>query len=196
MKANPSDQTEWGSFALVTYIPEKLGTFLHSLRHELPGEENPQAHITLLPPRTLRASVDLVSREAKEVLTRFQSFAVQLAGVKMFPETNILYLEISTGNEMLHKLHDALNSGLLAHEESFDFLPHLTLSGPVPFQDTAKVREQATKAWGKHIGEKSFEVTEVVALWQPLYTSPDDWNRVWSQKLGDSGSSAKAGSTR
>lgn len=194
MKANRSDQTEWGSFALVTYIPEPLGAFLHSLRHALPGEENPQAHITLLPPRPLKASVDLVSREAHAVLSRFQSFSVKLAGVKMFPETNILYLEISKGNDTLHKLHDALNSGLLAHDESFDFLPHLTLSGPVPLLDTAKVREQAKKVWEAHKGETSFEISEVVALWQPLYTSPDDWNRVWSQRLGDSGSSATAGS--
>ena len=50
----------------------------------------------------------------------------------MFPETNILYLAIAGGSEKLHELHDALNSGLLAHKESFDFLPHLTISGVVP----------------------------------------------------------------
>ena len=196
MNKNLSDQSEFGSFALVTYIPEPLGSFLHSLRHKMPGEEKPQAHITLLPPRPLKATVEEVSREAQSILSRFQPFSVKLAKVKVFSETNILYLEISTGNQTLHELHDALNSGLLAHDESFDFLPHLTLSGAVPRKDIAKVRAEATKAWREQEGHTAFEVSEVVALWQPLYTSPDAWNRVWTQRLGDSGTSAKAGSTR
>jgi 2'-5' RNA ligase len=196
MKTKLSDSPEWGSFALVTYIPEPLGSFLHAVRHDLPGEEKPQAHITLLPPRPLSASVDIVSREAQSVLGGFRPFSVELLDVKVFPDTNILYLEIAKGSDVLHKLHDALNTGLLAHDESFDFLPHLTISGPIPRQDIAKIRAQAKKAWKRHKGEAKFEVREVVALWQPLYTSPDDWNRVWNQKLGDNGNSARAGSTR
>ncbi len=194
MKTRLSDRPEWGSFALVAYIPEPLGTFFHALRQALPGDEKPQAHITVLPPRPLRAAMDLVSREAQGVLTRFPQFSVELSDVKAFPETNILYLDISEGNEKLHQLHDALNSGLLEHEENFDFLPHLTISGPIPGHNLAKFREQATNAWQKQKGKRSFTVTEVVALWQPQYTSPDDWNRMWTQKLGDGGSSARAGS--
>jgi 2'-5' RNA ligase len=196
MNTKLSDPPEWGFFALVAYIPTPLGSFLQSLRHEMPGEENPQAHITVLPPRPLRARVDLVSHEAQDVLSRFYPFTVQLSDVKVFPETNILYLAIATGNDILHRLHDELNSGLLAYEESFDFLPHLTLSGAVPLHEISERQAQAKKAWAAHEGETSFEVNEVVALWQPLYTSPDDWNRVWSQRLGDSGSSASASATR
>jgi 2'-5' RNA ligase len=196
MNTKLSESPEWGSFALVTYIPDPLGSFLRSLRHALPGNEKPQAHITLLPPRPLQAAVDLVSREAQILLSRFQPFSVQLSEVKVFSETNILYLEIAKGNDALHELHDALNAGLLAHEENFEFLPHLTISGSVPMRDLAKIRAQAKQGWEKHKGATTFEVTEVVALWQPLYTSPDDWNRVWSQKLGDSGNSARAGSRR
>jgi 2'-5' RNA ligase len=194
MNTKLSVPPEWGSFALVTYIPEPLGSFLHIVRRDLPGEENPQAHITLLPPRPLSAPVDIVSREAQQVLSGFQPFSVQLSDVKVFPETNILYLEIGAGYEVMHKLHDALNVGLLEYDESFDFLPHLTISGPVPPRNIAQVQALAKKAWQSRTGDTTFEVNEVVALWQPLYTSPDDWNRVWSQKLGDSGNSARAGS--
>jgi len=196
MKTKLPDGPEWGSFALVTYIPEPLGSFLHSLRHALPGEEKPQAHITLLPPRPLKAAIDLVSREAQTVLTRFKPFSVELSDVKVFPETNVIYLDVSGGNEALHKLHDTLNSGLLEHDEDFDFLPHLTISGTIPPHNLGKFLEQATKAWQTHKGKTSFDVNEVVALWQPQYTSPYDWNRIWSQKLGDAGTSARAGSTR
>jgi hypothetical protein len=81
----------------------------------------------------------------------------------------------------------------LAHEENFEFLPHLTISGAIAIADIQKVRNSAKRAWEKYTGEKSFEIQEVVALWQPLHGSWDDWNRVWTQKLGDLGSSAKAG---
>jgi hypothetical protein len=59
-----------------------------------------------------------------------------------------------------------------------------------------RVRAQAKQAWNQHRGKTKFEINEVVALWQPLHGSPDDWDRVWSQRLGDSGSSASAGSRR
>ncbi len=196
MKTKLSDLPEWGSFALVAYIPEPLGAFLNSLRRALPGEDNPQAHITVLPPRPLKAGVDLVSREAQAILSGFSPFFVELSDVKVFPETNILYLDIASGNEALHALHDALNIGLLAHEENFDFLPHLTISGTVPLKQLTRVRAQAKQAWNQHRGKTKFEINEVVALWQPLHGSPDDWDRVWSQRLGDSGSSASAGSRR
>jgi 2'-5' RNA ligase len=196
MNTKLSDLPEWGSFALVTYIPEPLGSFLHLLRHNLPGEEKPEAHITLLPPRPLKAQAESVSREAQTILSRFKPFLVVLADVKVFSETNIMYLEIASGHDALQELHDALNTGLLAHEENFDFLPHLTISGPIPSHELARLRAQAKEAWEKRRGETSFEVNEVVALWQPLHGSPDDWNRVWSQRLGDSGSSARAGGTR
>ena len=196
MNTKLSEVPEWGSFALVAYIPEPLGSFLHALRHRLPGDENPQAHITVLPPRPLKSTLESVSREAQITLSKFAPFSVELSEVKEFPETNILYLAIAGGNKALHELHDALNAGLLAHEENFDFLPHLTISGPVALRRVAKVRAEADRAWQEHTGERIFEVAAVVALWQPLHGSPDDWNRVWTQKLGDAGTSARAGSTR
>lgn len=193
MKTKLSDLPEWGSFALVAYLPEQLDSFLHSLRQELPDGEKPQAHITVLPPRPLNTAVEKVTRQAQAILSKFAPFGVQLSRVKVFPETNILYVDIAEGNDALHKLHDALNVDLLAHEENFDFLPHLTVSGPVPPKDLAKASAKAQRAWAKYTGEKNFEVNEIVALWQPMQGSADDWTRVWSQKLGDSGSSARAG---
>ena len=193
MNINLSDLPEFGSFALVIYLPDPLGEFLRSLRHLLPGDENPQAHITVLPPRPLQSPVDRVSFEAQRILSGFDPFRVVLSGLKSFPDTNILYLAVAGGNEELHEVHDALNRGILAHEESFDFLPHLTLSGPVAADQLGNVRAEAKKAITQYRRQMSFEANEVVALWQPLYGSWDEWNRVWAQKLGDSGSSASAG---
>jgi 2'-5' RNA ligase len=182
-----------GSFALVAYIPKPLGAFLQSFRDRLPGNEKPEAHITVLPPRPLKGPLRMASDIAKGILSGFHPFPVTLSGVKAFKETNLLYLEIASGSDTLHRLHDTLNTGILTHEENFEFLPHLTISGPVPFDRLAKVKKAAAQAWKKHEGKKSFDVTEVVALWQPLNGSWDDWSRLWEQKLGDSGNSASAG---
>ena len=189
-----SDVAEWGSFALVAYIPEPLGAFLQSMRHDLPGQENPQAHITVLPPRPLKAPAESASREARLTLGRFEPFLVELLSVKVFPETHILYLEVGEGEETLHRLHNALNAGVLSHEEDFEFLPHLTMSGIIPAEHLASVKARASRAWKKYQGEKRFRIGEVVALWQPPQGSSEDWNRLWDQKLGDAGNSARAGS--
>jgi 2'-5' RNA ligase len=192
MDMNRSHVAEWGSFALVAYIPEPLGAFLQSLRHDLPGHENLQVHITVLPPRPLKAPVEIVSGEAKLTLSRFNAFPVELGSVKSFAETHILYLGVADGDRALHELHDALNSGILSYEEDFEFLPHLTISGTITVDLLAKL-EAASRAWKDYQGEKRFEVAEVVALWQPPHGSSEDWNRLWDQRLGDSGNSAHAG---
>jgi 2'-5' RNA ligase len=184
---------ERDSFALVAYIPDPLGAFLQSLRHALPGHENPQVHITVLPPRPLKAPVETASQEVKLTLGGFEPFPVALGCVKVFPETHILYLDIAQGNDALHKLHDALNRGVLSHDEDFEFLPHLTISGTIPPDLVTNSKAAASRAWQKYAGEKRFEVIEVSALWQPPQGSSEDWNRLWDQKLGDSGNSARAG---
>src|SRR5450432_3138491 len=107
---------QWGSFALVAYIPDPLGSFLTSLRRILPGAENPQAHITILPPRPLRLPVESASLQAKNILRNFPPLNIQLGTVQMFQETSLLYLDVSEGSSSLNELHDALNAGPLADD--------------------------------------------------------------------------------
>ena len=194
MNTKKPDLPEWGSFALVAYIPHPLGAFLDSLRTEMPGEEFPQAHITVLPPRPLKSRLESALAYAKRILMDFQPITAGLSAVKVFPETNLLYLDIEPGSDELHKLHDALNTGELAHEENFEFLPHLTISGPIPLEHLAKLRDEANRRWELYPESRTVEINEVVALWQPVNGSWDDWNRVWVQKLGDVGNSEQAGS--
>jgi hypothetical protein len=193
MTSKLSDFAESGSFALVAYIRNPLGAFLQSLRLELHGQENPQAHITVLPPRPLNVSVETASLEARLTLARFEPFSVELQSVKVFPETHILYLDVAEGDRALHTLHHALNSGVLSHEENFEFLPHLTMSGTIPIDRLSELKSAASRAWEKYQGEKRFEVREVTALWQPRHGSSEDWNRLWDHRLG-AGNSARAGS--
>lgn len=178
-----SDASQWGSFALVSYIPEPLGSFLDGLRRELPGETNPQAHITLLPPRPLRLPVETASGQALKVLANFPPFEVEFSRVGSFPHTNFLYLDIADGNSLVHALHDALNTGDLLHPEQFEFRPHLTLGGPVPQDHLPSVQDQAEMAWLAASHSRRFTLDEVVFLWLAPQSAEGEWHRLWSYNL-------------
>lgn len=184
----------WGFFALVTYVPAPLGAVLDDIRQSLPGSHFAQAHITILPPRPLRLPVDAASAYARHVLAPFTSFEVELNEVKVFPETAILYLNLSDGDRMVHDLHDALDSGDLFHREEFEFRPHLTLGGPIPPQSLSQSRREVEEVWASLGDQKRFSVREIVALWATDDGSGLRWERVWSHQLPTSESrGARAG---
>ena len=175
--------TNWGSFALVSYIPDPLGSFLHELRRSLPGEHNPQPHITILPPRPLKLPVDAASQKAQNMLLRFAAFEVELSSVRSFPETNVLYLDIAKGNRVLHDLHGTLNADVLEHKEKFEFRPHLTLGGPVESAHLPWVRRQAEAAWYSSNHPRRFTLDEVMFLWLSPDSRQCEWRGVSSHRL-------------
>jgi 2'-5' RNA ligase len=175
--------TKWGSFALVSYIPDPLGSFLHNLRRSFPGEHNPQPHITLLPPRPLKLPVDAASQKAHNTLLQFAAFEVELSKVRSFPETNVLYLDIAKGNRVLRDLHQALNAGDLDHTEEFEFRPHLTLSGRVESAHLPWVRREAETAWYSSDHPRRFTLDEVIFLWLSPESRQCEWHRVSSRRL-------------
>lgn len=178
-----TEATQWGSFALVSYIPDPLGSLLHELRQVLPGEDNPRPHITILPPRPLKLSVDAASQQAHKILLQFPAFDVELSKVCLFPQTNVLYLDVAEGNTLLHDVHAALNAGDLDGREEFDFLPHLTLSGPIASRDLPLVRRQAEMAWYSSNHARRFTFDEVALLWLSPDSPQGEWNKVWSHRL-------------
>lgn len=183
MRSYHPEEPDWGSVALVSYIPDPLGAFLQSLRRLLPGDQDPQPHVTILPPRPLRTAVELASQEAQGILQQFPSFEVELIRVRHFPETNMLYLDIGRGDLLLRGLHRALNTGNLAYAEQFEFLPHLTLGGPVPAPSLNAVRQEVESRWKAANCPARFSLTEIVCLWSSPGTSWGKWQRLWSKSL-------------
>ncbi len=176
------DLSPWGSFTLVTYVPEPLGSFLDGLRQNLPSDEQAPAHITILPPRLLSAPLGPASCHAANVLSTFSEFEVELATLCCFPTSRIHYLGIAEGNETIHKLHAALNTGELAGEEQYQFLPHLTLGGSLNKPDAEEA--EIDRAWNHLALRKTFTVRKIVGLW----ATPQDgqygkWTRVRSYDL-------------
>lgn len=173
----------WGQFALVSYIPEPLSSFFNTLRSALPGDGNPQAHVTILPPRPLRVPVEKASEQTQKILANFPAFEIELSTVERFPETNFLYLDIAHGNSLVHDLHEALNTGELAFAEEFEFRPHLTLGGPLPETELNALQVQAEAAWLQTEHPRRFVLDEVVFLW----LNQGEWHRVWSYNLSTKG---------
>jgi 2'-5' RNA ligase superfamily protein len=174
-----------GSFALVSYVPDPLASFLDGMRRALPGYEFAQAHITLLPPRTLRISPEEASELAIGVLRRHSPVEVTFSSVCRFESTDVLYLPVEGGNSLLQELHHGLNVGKLASEEPFEFIPHVTLGGPVPAAELSAVEAATQRVWQACDCPKHFRLHEIVAL---LVTSnpgqtDGDWTCLWRYNL-------------
>jgi hypothetical protein len=178
------DVAPWGSFALVSYVPDPLGSFLDGVRRWLPGFEFAQAHITILPPRTLTVPSERATECAVEVLRKFPSFEITFSSVRRFPSTNVLYLPIKQGNQLVADLHRELSAGELSAHEQFEFVPHLTLGGPIPPAKIDAAEAETAALWESCSLPKQFRIDEIVALSAP----PDavaslDWAALWRYRL-------------
>lgn len=173
----------WGSLALVSYIPDPLGSFLNNLRHSLTGEDAPHAHVTILPRRPLSIPVEIASEQILKLLTGFRSFSVEVSAVRRFRQTNVVYLDISEGSARLHALHDALSMGDLAHNEEFEFRPHLTLSFPQSPEGIEAAHKYAKAAWEAASVNRRFLLEEIVCLWLPAENTHNQWQRLWTHDL-------------
>lgn len=174
---------EWGSFALVSYIPDPLGSALHGLWKALSGEGNARPHITILPPRPLKLPVDAASKRARRILRQFPSFDVELSEVSCFSGTNFLYLDVGEGNSVLYDLHQALNTGTLDYAEKLEFRPHLTLGGPIASGELEAVQKQAETAWQSIVCARRFRLDEVACLWFGPGSQRGEWRKLWSYGL-------------
>jgi 2'-5' RNA ligase len=174
----------WGSFALVSYVPDPLGSSLDGLRQSFPGSDPAHSHITILPPRPLHLPVERASEQATSILRKFQAFEVELEAVSTFPHTNVVYLDLSEGNRLVRELHQALNTGNLADNEQFEFHPHLTLGGPIAEAAVRLAEAEAKQAWNLLNLPKRFLLDQIVALWTPPDAGPSGvWTRLWTYSL-------------
>lgn len=185
MDSRSTMKSSWGFFALVSYIPDPLGSFLDGMRRSLPGYEFAQAHITILPPRRVALPAERASAYALETLRKFPPFDVNFRSVRRFEPTNILYLPLAAGNSCVNEMHQELNSGELAAEEEFEFVPHVTLGGPIPPHELQRAESAASTLWQSCRDPKHFKIDEVVAL----LALPNggsgygDWTCLWRHSL-------------
>lgn len=145
-------------FALVSYIPDPLASFLDDLRRQLTPGCNPRAHVTLLPPRPFTGNIpDAVEAIASKVVA-FPPFNVTLSGIEVFPVSNVIYAAIGTGEAEICALHERFNSGALRHECNFPFHPHVTLAQDFDPRYVDALADKARRLWAGYTGPLTFPV--------------------------------------
>src|ERR1035437_134722 len=119
-------------FALVIYIPDPLGRFLDDLRRDLVPGCNPHAHVSVLPPRPLAVDWQEAGEQVRVCAGNWAPFDIVLQRIRIFPVTNVIYLELGEGETEMFRIHAAMNSQALAFDEPFEYHPHITLAQEIP----------------------------------------------------------------
>ena len=169
-------------FALVSYIPAPLGEFLDELRRELVPHDDPRAHVSLLPPRPLAGDWHQAWDEVCQTLRRRPAFDVELIGVRTFPETDVIYLDVGAGARELCGIHAAMNADSLAFVEPFAYHPHVTLAQDVSHGDVADALELAERRWREFPGQRSFRIEHAVFVQN---SAGDRWLDLAKFRLAD-----------
>jgi len=149
------------NFALVTYIPEPLRSFLDALRRELAPDCFPQAHVTILPPRPLLVSPEEAWETMRPLAEGFPSFEIAPAEVELFEASPVVYIALGAGRDELLRLHERLNCGCLEFPEPFFYHPHITLAQDLPRQQIEELFPVAQRRWAKYSCKAPFRVRTV-----------------------------------
>jgi 2'-5' RNA ligase len=143
-------------FALVIYVPNPLGRFLDDLRRELVPGCKPHAHVSVLPPRALAVDWPVAGEQLRAFADNWAPFEIALGGLRIFPVTNVIYLELDRGAEELRRMHALLNNGVLSSEEPFLYHPHITLAQELAPEDVDRVNSLAQRRWSEFAGPRAF----------------------------------------
>jgi 2'-5' RNA ligase len=177
---------EWlNIFALVMYIPPPLGEFLDRLRRELVPDDDPRAHVSLLPPRPLAGEWRQAWAEVHEALQRRHAFEVELTEIHTFPVTDVIYLEVGAGAGELREIHAAMNSNSLAFREPFAYHPHVTLAQDISHDDVADLLKLAEQRWREYRGARRFRAERAVFVQN---TISDRWLDLAEYRLDSTAS--------
>ena len=143
-------------FALVIYIPDPLGRFLDDLRRDLVPGCNPHAHVSVLPPRPLAVDWQAAGEQVRVRAGNWAPFDIVLQRIRIFPVTNVIYLELGQGETEMFRIHAAMNSQALEFDEPFEYHPHITLAQEIPPGQAAAVNRRAQELWDGYTGPRSF----------------------------------------
>jgi 2'-5' RNA ligase len=169
------------SFALVTYIPEPLAGFLDRLRQELVPNCFLRAHVTSLPPRPLSSTPEAAWEEIRAHAKQFAPFEIELGSIDLFPVSDVIFVQVASGSEVLKQMHDAMNTGALAYREDFPYHPHVTLAQHLKPDEVDELVQVARRRWAECPFPKTFRADKVVFVQN---THRDEWVHLGECELG------------
>ncbi|MBI2816125.1 MAG: 2'-5' RNA ligase family protein [Acidobacteria bacterium] len=172
------------SYALVSYIPGKLGNFIDSLRRRFdPGLACWLAHVTLLSPRSLPEPLDTLLEAIRQQSASFEPFDVTISRVETFwPVSGVVYLGISEGAERLAQLHESLNAGPLAFAEPHPYVSHVTIAQQLSQIEKDAIMKEVREEWVRYGVETCFRVE---SLFLVKKTPENRWIDLAPIRLGE-----------
>ena len=157
MASDPAQSDEpINQYAVVTYIPDRLGEFLNRLRQELVPGSTGLAHVTVLPPRRLQVSNGEAADWIGGHLQGAHAFPIGVAEVQVFELTDVIYAEIGTGREALLDLHYKLAAEALSFSEQYPYHPHVTLAQNIDRTVVPEMFAYAQSRWHEYRHERAF----------------------------------------
>jgi len=157
-------------YALVAYVRHPVGEFIEKLRRDLhPDLPHLPAHITILPPRFLDSDRDGRGQSETRALETLMHlcrevdiFEIILGEVETFvPVTPTVFIRVARGAYRLRELHDRLNTGVLACEEQWPYMPHLTVVKMGTEEQATAAFQTASGSWSQYTGSRRVSVEEV-----------------------------------
>ena len=170
-------------YALVAYVKSETGEFTERLGRELhPGSSHLAAHLTILPPRLLPETESSALQWIQKVCGQSAPFSVVLGEVETFlPTTPTVYIRVTQSAEHMRELHRRLNTGALAFDEEWPYVPHLTLA---KLDDDAAAQAAAGLAehrWAAFPGTRVVHITQLTFVRED---SPNQWSDLAPIPLG------------
>jgi 2'-5' RNA ligase len=134
-------------FAVVAYIRGPLADFVNGLRCELTPGCPHQAHVTVLPPRSISIPVEQAIEESRQILSNFHPFGIRIGDVDLFPTTHTVKLVVADGVNELRTLHDLLGTGPFDGQDNYPYVPHVTLCKEDSGERMETVADVARRRW-------------------------------------------------
>lgn len=181
MYKDPPAWDRINSFALVTYIPEPLAGFLDRLRQELVPNCFLRAHVTMLPPRPLGSTPEAAWEVVKSLVPRFAPFDIHLGNIDIFPVSDVIYVNVTTGREELKQMHEALNVDGFKCKEDFPYHPHVTLAQELKPDEVDELVSVARSRWAESNMQKTFRAEKMIFVQN---TRRNQWVDLGECELG------------
>jgi 2'-5' RNA ligase len=151
-------------YALVAYVKNPVGEFVERLRRQLhPELPHLAAHLTVLPPRLLQGSESSAVATLEEVCSQVAPFTVALGDVEtFFPRTPTVFIRVAEASYRMRELHDRLNAKVLAAQEEWPYMPHLTIVKMSDESQAQRAYRVAHERWAHFEGSREILVSELI----------------------------------
>ncbi|HEX5229848.1 MAG TPA: 2'-5' RNA ligase family protein [Bryobacteraceae bacterium] len=181
-----NDPAAWdriNSFALVSYIPEPLASFLDRLRQELVPNCFLRAHVTILPPRPISSTPEAAWETIRTLAPRFAPFDIEMTEVDVFPVSDVIYIGIGRGRQDMEHMHEGMNANGLKFAEPYPYHPHITLAQDLKSDEVDELARVARTRWAESKLPRTFHVDEVFFVQN---TRRKEWLDLGKSALGHS----------